>query len=798
MQKRYEPKDVEPRIIKFWEDKKIFAFDRKSKKPIFSIDTPPPYASADHLHAGHAMHFSQFEFVARFKRMRGFNVLFPMGFDDNGLPTERFVEKKFNIDKTKITRSEFIKLCLEETKRVGKTYRQMWTDIGLSVDWSLLYTTISPFCQKLAQKSFIELYNMKRLERVEDPIMWCVKCQTAISQADLEDMEKSSTFFDVKFKFKEDGSDIVIATTRPELIPACVALFVNPEDERYKNYVGKSAVVPLFDYEIPILEDKSVDMEIGTGFMMVCTWGDIEDVDKWRKYNLDARLVIDEKGKMNKLAGKYKGISINEMRKAIVEDLEEQGLIAGKKDIKHVTNVHERCGTPIEIFKTPQWFIKVLDRKKELIEQINKVKWYPDFMRKRAENWVHNLEWNWCISRQRFYGIPFPVWYCKKCKSVMLADEEYLPVNPIEQKPKKKCQCGSDEFEPEVDVMDTWMTSSLTPQIVLKWGEKDSLMEKEFPMSLRPQAHEIIRTWAFYTITKAYYHESKIPWKDIMISGHGLDPKGKKMSKSKGNMVTANQVVEKYSADALRFWAASAKLGNDVPYSEKDVFTGQKLLTKLWNASRFASSFISKIEKPELEIMDKWVLAKLMKLIEKSTDSFEKYEYADSKRETEVFFWHTFADNYLEIVKHRAYDDDESAKWTLYKTLLTILKLFSPIIPFVTEEIYQNMFKEYEKDISIHVSQWPEVKKEFVDSEIESIGDMAVAIISSIRQYKSSKGLALNSEVEKLVIECEGDETRQKISTVSDDIKGTMKVKDIDFGKGDIEVEGYNIKITIL
>jgi valyl-tRNA synthetase len=283
-----------------------------------------------------------------------------------------------------------------------------------------------------------------------------------------------------------------------------------------------------------------------------------------------------------------------------------------------------------------------------------------------------------------------------------------------------------------------------------------------------------------------------------MISGHGQDPKGKKMSKRKGNIVTVDDVIGKYSADALRFWAASVKLGNDLPYSEKDVVTGQKLLTKLWNASRFVSSFISKADKPELETMDKWILVKLMKLIEKSTDSFEKYEYSDSKRETEVFFWHTFADNYLEIVKHRAYAGDESAKWTLYKTLLTILKLFSPIIPFITEEIYQNMFKENEKDVSIHVSSWPEVENEFIDNEIESTGDMAVAIISAIRQYKSTKGLALNSDVEKLLIECENKETRQKINAVSEDIKGTMKVKNIEFGKGKIEVEGYNIKITVL
>jgi valyl-tRNA synthetase len=684
---------------------------------------------------------------------------------------------------------------LEETKRVGETYRKMWTDVGLSVDWSLLYTTISPFCQKIAQRSFIELYKAQRLERADEPIMWCVKCQTALSQADLEDMEKSSTFYDVKFKFKHDGSDIIIATTRPELIPACVALFVNPKDERYRNYVGKTAIVPIFDYEVPILEDETVDMEVGTGFMMVCTWGDIEDVNKWRKYNLDARLVIDDKGIMNELAGKYKGMSINETRKAIAEDLEKEGLVWGKKDIKHVVNVHERCGTPIEIFKAPQWFIKILNKKRELLDQVNKINWYPEFMKKRIENWIENLSWNWCISRQRFYGIPFPIWYCKKCNNVILADEDELPVNPIEQKPNKKCKCGSNEFEPETDVMDTWMTSSMTPQIVLRWGEKDNMM-KEFPMSLRPQAHDIIRTWAFYTIVKAYYHENTIPWKDIMISGHGLDIKGKKMSKRKGNIITANDVIEKYSADALRCWAATVKLGNDLPYNEKDVVTGQKLLTKLWNASRFVSQFISKSKKPELKIMDSWLLSKLMRLVKISTESFEKYEYSDSKREMENFFWHTFCDKYLEIVKYRAYSEDDSADWTLYKSLLTILKLFSPIIPFITEEIYQKMFRLDENDVSIHISSWPEFENEYIDDEIEESGDLAVAIISSLRQYKSSKGLALNSEVEKLTVECDGD-TMKKLENTLEDIKGTMKVNNIEFGKGEIEVEGYKIKLSV-
>jgi valyl-tRNA synthetase len=392
--------------------------------------------------------------------------------------------------------------------------------------------------------------------------------------------------------------------------------------------------------------------------------------------------------------------------------------------------------------------------------------------------------------------VPFPVWYCKKCGTIILADEKGLPVDPLKDKPKKKCSCGSNEYEPDIDVMDTWATSSLSPLINSKWKEKGSIMDKLYPMSLRPQGYEIIRTWAFDTIVKSYFHTDNIPWKDIMINGMGLDPKGKAMHKSKGNVIEPLPIKEKYSADALRFWVASAKLGSDIPYHEKDVVTGQKTLTKLWNASKFCSNFLTKTDKSRLKIIDRWILSKLMNVLEKATKDFEEYEYSDAKQETEIFFWHTFCDNYLEIVKYRAYANDESAKWTLYKTLLTVLKLYSPIIPFITEEIYQNLFRKYENDISIHNSSWPEFEKDFIDKGAEETGDMAVSIISAVRQYKSKKGLALNSPFEKLVIECD-PKIEKKIKDIFEDIKETVKVKNIEFGKGDIVLENYDIKIGI-
>jgi len=796
MQKVYNPKEVETRIRDFWKEKNIFAFDRKSKKPIFSIDTPPPTISGL-IHVGHVLGYATSEFIARYRRMRGFNIFYPMGFDDNGLASERFVENKLGIKAVDVSREEFIKLCLKETKIGGDEFRRVWEELGISVDWSLLYSTISPLCRKISQESFIDLYRKNRVYKQEGPVTWCTTCQTAIAQAELEDLKRKTNLYMLYFDLRNSKEKIKIATTRPELLAACVAIFVNPDDKRYKNLVKKWAIVPLFGQEVPIMKDEKVDMEFGTGIVMVCTFGDRTDWDWWLKHKLPLRIVIDKEGRLNENVGKYKGLKLEEAKEKIIKDLKDKEYLVEQKEIEQTVNVHERCGTPIEFYVSEQWYVRILDLKEEFIELGDKINWYPEYMRIRYKQWVEGLNTDWCISRQRYYGIPFPVWYCKKCGAIILADEKDLPVDPLKDKPKKKCSCGSNEFEPDRDVMDTWATSALTPLINAKWKEKDSLMDKIYPMSLRPQGYDIIRTWLFYTIVKSHFHTKNIPWKDIMINGMGLDPKGKAMHKSRGNVIEPLPVKEKYSADALRFWVASAKLGNDLPFHEKDVVTGQRLLTKLWNASRFASNFISKTKKPKLEIMDKWILSKLMKLVEKSTNSFENYEYADAKREAEIFFWHTFCDNYLEIVKHRAYANDESAKWTLYKTLLTILKLFSPITPFITEEIYQNLFRECEKDISIHISSWPEVENDFIDKEAEEDGDRAVAIVSFIRQHKSNKGLALNVPCEKIIIETDED-TKKKLERVSGDILGTMRVNKIEFGKAEIQVEGYKLKFSVM
>ncbi len=745
--KKYDFGESEKKWKSYWEKNKIYKFDPKSKKKIYSVDTPPPYVSASHLHIGHAMHYSQFEFIARYKRMKGFNVFFPMGFDDNGLPTEKFVESKYKIDKSKTTRKEFTKLCLKETALGIKNYRELWNSLGMSVDWDLTYSTIDPRSVKVAQESFIDLYKKGFLERKDIPIIWDVKLQTTLAQAELEDVEKESYFSDVVFKSGKD--DLIISTTRPELIPACVALFYNPSDKRYKKLKGKKANVPLFDYEIPILEDKSVEVGKGTGLMMVCTFGDKEDIEKWAKYKLPLRIVITKDGKMNDLAGKYDGLGLKDARKKIVEDLKRKSFLVKQDKIRHVVNVSERSGADVEFLKSPQWVINVLKYKNDLIKQADKINWYPTFMKSRYKHWVKNLQWDWVISRQRFYGVPFPVWYEKKTGKVVLPKLNELPVDPrggfVPEGYKKS------DLIPEMDIMDTWMTSSLTPKINDAYDNS-----KLLPMSLRPQAHDIIRTWAFYTIVKSYFHGKKVPWKDIIISGHGLDPSGKKMSKSKGNFVESSDVVKKYGSDALRFWAAGAHLGRDLPYREDDILTGVKTVTKLWNASKFALMHLEDFDNKKVKLtdLDKGILSKFNLIVKESTTAFEKYEYAKSKLMVDVFFWNSFCDNYLEIVKDRLYNPDRrgnadrrSAQFTLYYLLNGILKMFSSIMPFITEEIYQLYFAKKEKVKSIHVSSWPGYDIKLNDKGSEKVFDNFVSVLNNVRQLKAKANKSLKEEV---------------------------------------------------
>jgi len=800
MEKKYEPKIIEPMMQKLWRDLNIFKFNPKTQLEIFSIDTPPPTVSGT-LHVGHVFSYSQMEFIARYKRMKGFHLFYPFGFDNNGLATEILTEKELGIRSEDMTRKEFIEKVQEVEKKYRKNYKKVWETLGISCDWSLLYDTIEERVRKITQLSFLELVKNKRAYREESPAIWCTKCATAIAQAELEDKETSSVFNELIFKLKGKG-EIKIATTRPELLSSCVAIFVSPDDNENKKLVGKKAIVPLFGQEVPIIEDYRVDPEKGTGIVMCCTFGDLNDIEWFKAHKLPLKISIDKNGKMTELAGKYQGKFVKQARKEIIEDLKKEGVLTDQKTITHIVNVHERCGMPIEFLVTKQWFIKYLDLKKKFLDNGKKVEWHPEFMKVRFDNWINGLQWDWSISRQRYYGVPIPVWYCEECDEPIFADEKNLPIDPLQDKPKVKCKCGSNKIKPEEDVFDTWMTSSMTPLINAKWKEKDNLMDKIFPMNLRPQAHDIITFWAFNTIVKSHLHEKNIPWKNIMISGHGLDSKGKKMSKSKGNVVFPLDVVENYSADALRFWAASAKLGDDLPYNEKDVATGQKTITKLWNSARFLEMNLKDFngKKPrKLRAVDKWILSKLMKLIKKSTEKFDAYEYSHTKMYTEIFFWKDFCDNYLEFIKYRLYDnkDKESALWTYYFCLMNITKLFAPFMPHVTEKIYQELFRGTEKHSSIHISEWPKYNSKIFDEQSERAGDLLKTIVSGIRQWKQKKGLPLNAPLKKVVIKVD-KEYRDELGMIIDEIEGIMKVELAEEGKASaIELTDY-VTIDIL
>ncbi len=780
---------IEKKWQKYWEKEKIYKFDPVSNKPVYSIDTPPPTVSGA-MHLGHAFSYTHADMIARYKRMKGCNVFYPWGVDDNGLATERLVEKRIGKKAKNFSRKEFIKICLKETKTVEKEMREQFGSLGLSVDWETPYRTIDRWCRKTSQRSFVDIYNQGRTYQKEAPTMWCPTCETAIAQAELEDKERESQFVYIKFDIVGGGS-ITIATTRPELLPACVAFHVHPEDKRYKHLIGKEVKILFSTRTVKIWANETVDREFGTGAVYHCTFGDLDDVEWIMTYNLPIIEIVGKDGILNEKAGKYKGMGVEKVRRVIIEDLKRDGRIEKIEPIKHVVNVHERCKTPIEIITAKQWFIKYMDLKDEFIARADEIKWFPKYMKVRYDNWVNGLKWDWNISRQRYFGVPFPVWYCKKCGEVKLAEDRQLPVDPLQDKPLTACKCGSREFEPEKDVMDTWATSSLTPQINAGWRDNQKLFKKLYPMSLRPQAHDIITLWAFNTIVKGLLHHRQIPWNDIMISGHALDPEGKKMSKSLGNAIDPIETINMYSADILRYWAGSSTLGEDLPYKEKEFVAGRKFSIKLYNASKFVVSLTSdfnlktaKEKKLNFKSTDKWILSRLNSVKKEAEKGLENYEYSKALNPTRNFFWLEFADYYIEEVKYRVYNKKDktrkAAQYTLLKVLLDVLKLMSPFMPHLTEEIYQTMFKKYATKKSIHLEKWPAVEEGLINEYYELLGENTATIISAIRKYKSTKNIALNQKTKKVTIYLKDKSLKNKLEEALDEIKHTMNVKDIE------------------
>jgi valyl-tRNA synthetase len=777
MPKRYDPQEAEPRIVRLWEETGIHHFDPTSAAPCFSVDTPPPYVSADHLHIGHAMSYSQAEFIVRYRRMRGDNVFYPMGFDDNGLPTERFVEKKHGVLARRMDRKRFIKLCLEETRAGAQTYRRLWERLGISVDWSLTYSTIDERSRRTAQRSFLELAARGIAERRDEPIQWCFRCGTSLAQADTDTVEQASELCDIAFD-GPSGERLIISTTRPELLPACVALYAHPDDSRYQALIGSQARVPLFGHPVPIKTHADVDPTYGTGLMMVCTWGDSEDVAKWRTDQLGTRIIFAGNGTLGELAGPFAGLAVLDARQRIAAALAEQGLLLKRTPLSHQVAVHERCDTPVEFMRAPQWFIRVLDRKDELRQLGEQLEWRPAFMQQRYRDWVDGLKWDWCISRQRSYGVPLPVWYCRACGKPWLPDIEALPVDPAQERSptSARCNCGAAEFDGDTDVMDTWMTSSLTPLINSHWAMGDTAWHNRvYPASLRVQGFEIIRTWLFYTMVKGLLHTGGLPWRSALISGWGLDEHGRKMSKRLGNFRDPMQIIAKHSADGVRYWSATAGPGHDLRYSEERIADGCRLATKLWNAARLVASACESVATvtvpPRPSLADRWIVHRYNCTVTQATKNFDAYDYSHALEVTERFFYADLCDNYLEMAKPRLRASEGSAGIAalLSELLLGTLKLLAPLLPFVTEEIYQVLFRQAERRVSIHVSTWPVAAEAAFSQDDERRSAMLLSLLATVRKWKSDQQLHANHPLAVLAVAC-AESAREDVEEILPDL----------------------------
>lgn len=783
LDKKYDSLVKEEKWLNYWKKNKIYEF-KPDYREVYSIDTPPPTVNGK-IHIGHIFSYSQAEMIARYKRLRGYNVFYPFGFDDNGLPSERLVEKEQKKKAHEIGRESFSKLCYETTNKYEEEFQDLFSKLGVSTDWSMCYKTVSSSTIKISQNSFLDLIEKGHCYHKESPALWCNECLTSIAQAELETKTIRTTFNYVNFKTVEDNEIFTIATTRPELLPAIVCVFVNPDDDKNNHLIGKTAHIPVIDVNVPIIGDEKVAIDKGTGIVMCCTFGDQTDIEWWKKYNLPLKYIFTDDGRIMDSVPNYGGLKIKEARKQIVDDLQVGGYIVKIEELEHEVQTHERCGSEVEYTVMKQWFIDIMSHKEDFLRIGNEINWYPTHMHNRYEEWVNNVAWDWCISRQRYFGVPFPVWYCKECGEPIFASKEQLPVNPLTDTPSiEKChKCGCKEFIPESDVMDTWATSSVTPLINMKNGEKDNYESILKPMSLRSNASEIIRTWDFYTIVKSYYHFGIKPWDNVMISGFVMANKGEKISKSKGNSnVEPLDLIKQFSADVVRYWAASGRLGTDITFSEETLLRGKKLVNKIWNVSKFVQMHLEDYQDKafdDFEYIDKWILGNFIDMEKEYLKYLDNYEIGLALNILEKFFWN-FCDNYIEIVKHRLYRPEEfgekarySGQKTIYILLYKLLQDFSIFFPFITEEIYQDIYHDMK---SIHITEIKSLNYSF-DEEIVN-GNLMCEIISMVRGKKSSSNLSLKTIVKKLEIDCSPN-LKKAIEEANKDFKATLFINEL-------------------
>jgi valyl-tRNA synthetase len=801
------PKDYDHKKEAEWQDKwqknQLHKFIGDGTRPRYIIDTPPPYPTGS-IHMGHVLNWAYIDMIARFKRMKGFDVMFPQGWDCHGLPTEVKVEETHNIKKNDVPREKFREMCVDLTRENIAMMKSQMQAMGFSQDWSREFVTMTPEYMYKTQLSFLKMHEQGLIYQGIHPVNWCPRCETAIAFAEVEYSENETFLNYLEFPAEDGGNGVLIATTRPELLSACVAVVVHPDDERYQELTGKKVEVPIFGRKVEIITDEEVDPEFGTGAVMICTFGDKTDVSWVNRYDLDIIEAIDEKGEMTEAAGRYAGLPLSVCKQRTMEDLENEGILVKKEKVDQNVGACWRCKTPIEILVKKQWFVAVKDLVDQVKEATDAMGWVPEHMKIRLLNWTGSMDWDWCISRQRIFATPIPVWYCKDCGKVHVASADMIPLDPTSVQPDFNCECGGNNFVAEEDVLDTWMDSSISPLSIAGWPEPQ--YENYFPSDLRPQGHDIIRTWAFYTTLRCKALTGLEPFYQIVVNGMVFGEDGHKMSKSRGNVIAPEAVLEDYGADALRLWASNSIPGSDVPFAWKDVKYGYKFLRKFWNAFRFISMHIFEFEgdettvKENLKPMDRWILSKLNQLVDDVSDSIENYNFARSVNRIQTFVWHDFCDEYIEAVKYRLYGDQDSieskqaAQYTLKIVVETSLKLLSPITPHFTDEVYQHLGDGG----SIHQTAWPEVQNDLIDLEIEKQGEIGVEVIGELRRFKSASKMPLNAALKAVTVYTTNPEMFSQVEPFLDDIKGTLKIRDMNLGSGKPDTQEKVVEITPL
>jgi valyl-tRNA synthetase len=815
-----------------WEADQVYRFDRSQpREAVYSIDTPPPTVSGS-LHVGHVFSYTHTDIAARYQRMNGKTVFYPLGWDDNGLPTERRAQNVYGVrcdpslpydpdftppesagkNTVPVSRRNFIELCEQLTALDEQVFEDLWRRVGLSVDWSLLYTTISDDSRRVSQRAFLRNLARGEAYRAEAPTLWDVSFQTAVAQAELEDRDAPGAFYRISFH-ASDGSPVWIETTRPELLPACVALVAHPGDERYQALFGGTAATPLFGVEVPVYPHPLAEPDKGSGIAMVCTFGDLTDVTWWRELDLPTRAIIGRNGRLlaeppagvpatpyDELAGK----TATSARARVVELLRESGDLDGEpRPVTRPVKFYEKGDKPLEIVTSGQWYIRNGGRderiRSELLERGRELNWHPAYMRVRYENWVAGLAGDWLISRQRFFGVPFPVWYPVDAagspvySAPIVPPEDMLPVDPVADPPPgyDESQRGTPGgFTGDPDIMDTWATSSLTPQIAGRWGTDEDLFARVFPMNLRSQSHEIIRTWLFSTITRSHLEFGVLPWSDAAISGWILDPDRKKMSKSKGNVVVPTDLLDQYGSDAVRYWAANGRYGVDTAFDPGQLKVGRRLAIKILNASKFVLSLDGPVG-PVTSPVDRSLLAALDEMVRSASSSLSAYDHTGALEAIERFFW-MFCDDYLELVKARAYGagpGGASARSALRAALDVLLRLFAPFMPFVTEEAWS-----WWREGSVHAAGWPAAEasdtREAGDAGDPAVLATAADVLGQVRKAKTAAKLSIRAEAERVVVRGP-DEAAVRAS--ESDLRAAGNVADFSF----VHVPGGGLTVEV-